>query len=707
MSYKVVDGKDKFLGADFHVHTPASKKCYKGSLDDNEYIEVLRRYKNKDINIIAITDHNSICGYKKIINIKEEIYSKYNFLKTYVENYPDLEEEHKKVKEDIKLFEEMLILPGVEFEAKPGIHLLFIFDPNTKLEIIEKFLVESGYSEDLQGNEEISSLPNLDVIEALSEATKIGAITIAAHVDSKKGIYNNLSGTYRANVFKSPSLHAISYNSVTTCEKIKSIYQQKEYKREHEIAYIQSSDYHGEDEVGKAITFLRLEEKTFDAIKEALENPVECVSPTAHPKLINIIEKIVLDENSKGILELEITDTEILEIRKLICSILNNSKGTLVLGATKGHKPIIRGIKKDLEEIKEMLTGIFQAFKQSLSSEVTVYPFGNEANILVIRFKRKSRYLYHVDNNVYIFKEGIPEQAAPREIEYIVEKNILERMKIHEKIIKPQFENSINKLNLYKDVTGQFMIINKVEKLAENLSDIVKLSIVKPNEKNSTEFFNYIGEAEGNVYIVDKTSPRLEGAYLRLSCPVTAKYEIDDFESPRFEGEAIVIAPGGGVFYINNPSLWTVITVDKLDSCLVLQLHEVYKEELSMLSIAVWLKSSLLLWYADVSLGGMNIHNAEVYNKLIIAHTSNFYKGKKIYNLANKILNVEKEFLIIASETECITAEFSDIVDQHNSNVDLIAGEIDEEILNNYHVTEEEKDLISTLFTLKNIHNIL
>ena len=61
--------QDDFVKIDLHIHTPASS-CYKGTKDDDEYLKIVRTAKEKGLKIVAITDHNSISGYKKIKEIK-------------------------------------------------------------------------------------------------------------------------------------------------------------------------------------------------------------------------------------------------------------------------------------------------------------------------------------------------------------------------------------------------------------------------------------------------------------------------------------------------------------------------------------------------------------------------------------------------------------------------------------------------------------
>lgn len=63
------------IKADFHIHTPSSKD-YKGQNNEEEYLGILRQAIVRDLKIIAITDHNSVEGYRHLIEIKESLISK-------------------------------------------------------------------------------------------------------------------------------------------------------------------------------------------------------------------------------------------------------------------------------------------------------------------------------------------------------------------------------------------------------------------------------------------------------------------------------------------------------------------------------------------------------------------------------------------------------------------------------------------------------
>lgn len=214
--------EEKFVGVDFHVHTPASN-CYKGTKCDDEYLNILRKYLSKNIRVIAITDHNTLKGYRKLCILKEELNNKYKVLNEYSERHSELKEELNRILLDIDLFKKILILPGVEFESNPGIHLLLIFDPKSDLDKVERFLENAGYDYEMQGLEKPETICKIDVLDVLNSASSLEAIVIAAHVDSDKGIYKLEGGLYRAQIFRSSQLTAISYNNPNNRDKIQEM----------------------------------------------------------------------------------------------------------------------------------------------------------------------------------------------------------------------------------------------------------------------------------------------------------------------------------------------------------------------------------------------------------------------------------------------------------------------------------------------------
>ena len=118
----------EYVPIDLHVHTPASE-CYYRKYDslEDEYMNLVKMYVEKDVKVIAITDHNSIKGYKELMRIKSESENRIKYWNELGE-IEELKDKICKEQEKLKIFQSILILPGIEFEAFPGIHILLIFD---------------------------------------------------------------------------------------------------------------------------------------------------------------------------------------------------------------------------------------------------------------------------------------------------------------------------------------------------------------------------------------------------------------------------------------------------------------------------------------------------------------------------------------------------------------------------------------------------
>ena len=157
----------KVYSADIHIHSPASK-CYKGNKDSNEYIAILETAKKKKLDIIAISDHNSIEGFSELKNQKKIIENEIEALERLSDSKQALKE-LKVLNSKLKLFRDILILPAIEFEVNNGIHLLVIFNPETSISIIRQFLVKGGYNSDAFGIEKSDTISDLSIFDLYNE----------------------------------------------------------------------------------------------------------------------------------------------------------------------------------------------------------------------------------------------------------------------------------------------------------------------------------------------------------------------------------------------------------------------------------------------------------------------------------------------------------------------------------------------------------
>src|SRR4030042_3404816 len=124
---------------DIHLHTPASSDYQQ---PDVKYLEVLQRAEARGLDIIAFTDHNTVAGYRKL---QDEI-RQLELLESLNRILP---EEQNRLREYRRLFDKILILPGFEFTATFGFHIMGLFSPETPVREIEHLLIDLHIPTDL------------------------------------------------------------------------------------------------------------------------------------------------------------------------------------------------------------------------------------------------------------------------------------------------------------------------------------------------------------------------------------------------------------------------------------------------------------------------------------------------------------------------------------------------------------------------------
>ncbi len=57
-------GAKKWYAVDLHIHTPASSDYQEKNV---EFLDILKQADAKGVSVIAITDHNTVAGYRKLM----------------------------------------------------------------------------------------------------------------------------------------------------------------------------------------------------------------------------------------------------------------------------------------------------------------------------------------------------------------------------------------------------------------------------------------------------------------------------------------------------------------------------------------------------------------------------------------------------------------------------------------------------------------
>ncbi len=167
------------------------------------------------------------------------------------------------------------VLPGFEAATKEGIHFLCLFDPARELASIERVIGDCGVHDEADD----SPTSKYDVGELLEEAAKWGAVCIAAHVASEKGLLTSLQGQARANAWKSERLHACSLPGPISDapDALRPMIENKnpDYRRDRPIAVLNAQDASGPDDLRKvgASCWLKMSHVSIEGLRQAFLDP--------------------------------------------------------------------------------------------------------------------------------------------------------------------------------------------------------------------------------------------------------------------------------------------------------------------------------------------------------------------------------------------------------------------------------------------------
>lgn len=684
--------------AELHIHTPASK-CYKGCKDLSEYLKIINRAYELGLKIIAITDHNSIEGYKTILKQKDDIIKEIDIL----ENIQDSNEAKlklKTLKKQVKVFNEILILPGVEFEVNNGIHLLVIFNPKTEISKIQQFLQDGGFEGESIGAEN-DVFSNWSIFELYRESLKYDCIVIDAHTDSNKGILNTIGvGTPRIHAFTDPSLVGVCYKNEKQKNNIKNILNTPQYARKTPLAFLKSSDSHKIDEIGKDQTFFRISDLKWECFKDAFNNPTECIF-TTYPKTQDIIKRITTEENCIYIQNFSSENEEILA--KTICGYSNSNGGVIFIGAESSD--IMPGLDLNSDNDFNIYEKYIRNTVSKLSAQpefrIGVYPLQKGKCIIVVKVISKEDFI-DVNNNgiIHYYEKGSIVQLNAKRIHSILTQRMNDNMTLQINKELLSIQRSVSYIDTY---IKSLPIINLYSEKSIQLNAVIKSLTIEESEKLTKEQIylltekyenNPNGKSKGNIYYFNNLQkPRLAEAFLKISIPRFNLREIN----VRKKSNNIYIVPGGAVFYSEkdicfyNPNEYPIIK---------LTIDDKYPAKF----LCVFLKSSFLLWFVKNKYNNIDIYDPKIFNNLLIPnlHLQN-PKEKKIVedieNLFNKILAMEKDFL--STDLNKIDEDKKDeFVVEYNNKVQNHFVQIDTKIFSLLHLNQDEINIIK-----ENLHS--
>jgi PHP family Zn ribbon phosphoesterase len=260
-----------------HIHTPVSSQCYQQK--DVQFIDILRKAEERGLDVIAITDHNSVAGISAFRRRLETL--------QYLDEQGRLSQAEKgELDEYYHILNKVLVLPGFEFTATLGFHVLAIFPPQTSVRKLEHVLLELNVPEEKldEGTSEIGA--TVDVLTAYQTMNRAGALVIAAHANSTHGVAMqnfNFGGQTKISYTQDPNLHALEVTDLASAGRrtTANFYNGTKSEYPRRMHCIQGSDAHrldrdpGADKntslgIGDRPTEMLLEEISFEAIRDIL-----------------------------------------------------------------------------------------------------------------------------------------------------------------------------------------------------------------------------------------------------------------------------------------------------------------------------------------------------------------------------------------------------------------------------------------------------
>lgn len=698
--------KDEFVKIDLHIHTPASS-CYKGKKDNEEYLHILRQAKKKKLKIIAITDHNSILGYKKLKTLKANLLEG----KITLSKITDSKQTKLKlndIKKKLKMFEDILILPGVEFEVSNGIHLLVVFSETVQLEQMQKFLIEGGYEKETFGKEEPMTRAKWDIFDLYEESKKYDCILIDAHTDSDKGIWKTVPrGRTRANCFRDAQLCAVGFKNENQKEKILSILNtSEEYKRTTPLSFVRFSDAHDCSEVGSQVTWVKLKKINFTSLKKAFENPRELVS-TESPSLERILDRLINEEITFGVTDLSKLNLE--RCKKLICALNNSSGGHLLFGVTPEMSKVgLQISEKDnnalgeaVKQIVKNFTTITGGLSRREKIEINVYPMQNRRVILSVQVLLGNELAsIDGDGRIYSIQNKELKVLSGRETQALIEERTTRSI---EKRIFQRMCGIEKDCQLMRSFFASMPIIRKFESRSIHLpvrTEVAKSIVLSNDNVKKLRDSNYHGKSKGNLFFLKEgQSPRLKYAYLRYSVPL---FNVRGIGIKTENVETIFMVPGGGVYYSqrNYPFFGE-------ERKIILKLLPLKRELYSHKFLTAFLKSSFLLWYVMNKMDEDDLFLHSIYKSILVPKLekklpSHVEITKKIESNVENIMELEKEFLIDSQRIR--GKKLMEFIEEHNRKVDKVAYAIDNEVFKLVGLSSEEISTVESYLNLKDVY---
>jgi PHP family Zn ribbon phosphoesterase len=422
---------------DLHLHTPGSNDYQQPEVS---YLDILRQAEVRGLDIIAFTDHNTMAGFAAMKKEIEQL--------LWLEGLGRMElDEKRRLDEYRRLLAKILVLPGFEFTATFGFHILGIFPSETAVSFLEHLLLTLKVPPAVlqQGSALVGATS--DVLTAYRVIHEAGGIVIAAHANSGNGVAMrglDFGGQTRIAYTQDPYLHALE---VTDLDKrgryaTRRFFDGSKPEYPRPMRCIQGSDAHRLVResaqakvlgVGERVTEILLPEVSFAALAAVFKsNDLSLTRPYRGPA--NPIDFVQLaQEEGESIVQafypgLAQRGGHQDRILQDICAMANTNGGTIYVGVSADPKAKPEGVKEAGKAVEKLLTAVTNRITPEPDVHIDTLP-SRGTQIVRITVQPGAETPYAIDDNKFYVRDETETNLAVRdEIVRLVERRLSREM---------------------------------------------------------------------------------------------------------------------------------------------------------------------------------------------------------------------------------------------------------------------------------------
>lgn len=421
--------KRQWRQVDLHLHTPASADWAEPGIT---FLDWLHEAERRELDIVAITDHNTVAGIARLRQELERL--------TWLAQNGRLKAEEKEALEEYRrLGERILVLPGFEFTATFGFHVLALFPPETSVRQLELLLLQLNVPTNKldEGSTEVGA--TADVLTAYRLLHQAGGLVIAAHANSSNGVAMRnfpFGGQTKIAYTQDPHLHALEVTDLESKSRgtTARFYNGSKPEYPRRMHCIQGSDAHrlrrdpkdkNQLGIGDRTTEMLLPEAGFEALKAIFEGndftltrpyraakaPYDHVS-AAREQGPNIVQSFHESSSRGGG-----------RLHKVLCDVVafaNTKGGTIYIGVSATRKGVLAGVANPEEAIATLRAEVHHKITPPL--EVTVDTLESQGKqVLRVVVPEGPDKPYVIDDiKVYVRQEAETNLAVRDEVVQLV-----------------------------------------------------------------------------------------------------------------------------------------------------------------------------------------------------------------------------------------------------------------------------------------------